>query len=76
MSGVCCASCGAACAASAVSCAACGAVIAAAAAASAEARNGAAPPLPARSALSAILIGLGLVIFIALAVFASSLVRH
>ncbi|NNM98951.1 MAG: hypothetical protein HKL91_04020 [Candidatus Eremiobacteraeota bacterium] len=77
MSGGCCASCGAACAASAASCAACGAAAAVIAAERASAGNGASGmPLPARSALSVLLIGVGLVLIAAVAVIAASFAPH
>ncbi len=80
MSGGCCASCGAACAASAASCAACGAaaagaaaIVAAAAAERARATGGRpATASPPRSALGALLIGVGLVSLFAVAVIVSS----
>ena len=81
MSGGCCASCGAACAASAASCAACGAAIAGAAAAVAaeRARAGGGAPVPAlptRSAFGVVLLGLGIVLIVALAVIATSFVHR
>ncbi len=74
MSGGCCTACGAACATSAISCTACGAFIGAIAAESATAdRRGAEQAWPGRSAVGTILIGVGLVLVVAIFVFAASL---